>query len=179
MYFYNLLRDMVEERGFGCTTEMVNIGYKNIERYQKCNTNLIQLIYLVLAHQIAIKTKCTGLRKETLRLCKNWLDNNILPNGCLYECMVYDSLDFQVESLLILSIMIRDERQLLTYTTKYKGSVLKSIRLLIPYVLKQKMHICYFHSSLPSLAHVWDTKDAKTLIRIYLGIFGQKKIFSH
>lgn len=160
----------------GCI-DMINMGYKHIEKYNDCSTNLIQLIYIVLVHHIAQKTNCSDLLKKSLQLCKEWLDKNILPNGCFYECMLYDSLDFQVETLLILSIILRENSWLLTYTTKYKGSILKSIRLLTPYILKKKMHICYLYSATPKLAHVWDTNEAKKLFRIYLVMFGQKKIF--
>lgn len=179
MYFYNLLRDMVESDGkkrFDGCTDIINMGHKNIEKYNECSTNLIQLIYLVLVHHIALKTGCRTLRKKSLDLCKDWLDRNILPNGCLYECMVYDSLDFQVESLLILSFILREEPWLFTYKTKYEGSIRKSLQLLIPYASRQKLHICYLHSQTPSMARVWDCKEAQLLLTIYQTIL-EKKFF--
>lgn len=162
MYFFNIVLELINTDI--SLIEDVNLSDIYLSKYKNCSAHLIQLIYLTIGYHFTLKFRQNQYIDLYVHHIKEWLDKNLLPNGCIYECFLYDSLDFQVESLLVLSFLIKFSPHLYNYKTKYKGSVQQSINFLIPYVLKKKLHICYIHSS---NSRIWDCNDAKHVFRLY------------
>lgn len=87
-----------------------------------------------------------------------WIDHSVVSRGCLYDCGFYDSLDYQVEGLLLAALL---HNLLLPYThtnyrrykTRQGQSLHMAQRYLEPYLTGERLHLQYLYPMTP-LSHM-------------------------
>lgn len=119
---------------------------------QKQEHSTTQLFIISMISVFARRILHQDLLYEVHSRFMEWIDDAIVSNGCLYDCGLYDSLDYQVEGLLLAALV---HNLLMPFTAiNYKQyrtprgqSLDMSLTYLIPYLRGERLHIKYLYPS--------------------------------
>lgn len=106
-----------------------------------------RLFYCAMIANIAKTTNHVGLRQWAHEFLIEWIDVNVLPNGCCRPCLYYDDLAWQTLCLIFIHSAFADPYfPYFTYRSKYGCSIRSAVYYLIPYVTGDKLHIRHLRS---------------------------------
>ena len=152
---------------------------RHIDLAENSSTPVISIFYCATVSKIGQTIDHADFKAWSHRFLLTFLDNEILPNGCLRECVLYDSLEWQT---LILSIIYHcfsyNSFNYFHHKTKFGASLQTAMHYLIPYVRGQKIHIMYvrphhhLYNNIPSPS-TWHKKNAREIFDKYRKHDGQ------
>jgi hypothetical protein len=130
-----------------CKRLLHHIAVQIISNTQEYCNSPYKLFYIAIVSYIAIHSNDKYLLNWSHTTFLKWIDDEILLNGCIRDCWIYDNLDYHVFNLMLvyncMEVLSRSDIKFdyFNYKNKYGSSIKKSLYYLIPYVKKEKIHI--------------------------------------
>jgi hypothetical protein len=158
-----------------CRILLYKVAKKIINNTQEYCNSPYKLFYICVVSYIAIYFKDRYLLHWAHTSFLKWIDDEILLNGCIRDCWIYDNLDYHVFSLMLVkhcmeALSQSDKRfDYFNYRNTCGSSIKKSIYYLIPYVKKEKIHITNLYpiNKVHLPPRVWDSHHCAEVFGMY------------